>query len=166
MGFLERMREKPQHVKGQYAFLSALSFTLVVALIWGLSLPARLSNTGEIAKESSDSKERSFSLNSFFTSAQTQIANLVDTVKESTKEPEQTIPAEEIATEEATMLSEPEVQKDSYSVSTSSGEILIIENSLPDEMESEPELEPRVVLIATTSKKKATSSEEGPKPAD
>jgi len=40
--YLEKMREKPLAVRKRFAFICAFSFTAVVALIWGVSLPSQL----------------------------------------------------------------------------------------------------------------------------
>lgn len=46
MSFLKRLREKPAHVKTQYAFLSAAFVTLIIGGIWTTTLPARFAEIG------------------------------------------------------------------------------------------------------------------------
>lgn len=40
---LEALRRQPVHVRNRYAFLSALTVTLCIAIMWSISLPSRLS---------------------------------------------------------------------------------------------------------------------------
>ncbi len=40
--YLEQMRKKPHAVRRRFAFLCASGITLVIALVWGLSLPSQL----------------------------------------------------------------------------------------------------------------------------
>ncbi len=41
MHFIERLKEKPSHVKSRIAFFSAVSFTGIIALVWLSTIPAR-----------------------------------------------------------------------------------------------------------------------------
>ena len=41
---IEALRKEPKEVRNRYAFISALSVTLLVAVIWSISLPSRLNN--------------------------------------------------------------------------------------------------------------------------
>jgi hypothetical protein len=41
MGFISRLKEKPSHVKTQYAFVGAVVVTGAIALVWTTTLPAR-----------------------------------------------------------------------------------------------------------------------------
>ncbi|MFN3692967.1 MAG: hypothetical protein ACK4SL_02600 [Candidatus Paceibacteria bacterium] len=44
------MRQKPKAVRQRVAFLTALSFTLLVGGVWTLTLPARFSSTEALAQ--------------------------------------------------------------------------------------------------------------------
>lgn len=49
---IESLRNQPKAVRNQYAFGTALVGTLLVVLVWGVSLPARFSfeGTGNVAE--------------------------------------------------------------------------------------------------------------------
>lgn len=47
MNFIEHLKQKPSHVKGQYAFVIASIATAGIALVWSVSLPARFADIGD-----------------------------------------------------------------------------------------------------------------------
>ncbi len=47
MNFFEQLKQKPSHVKGQFAFVVATVVTAGIALVWSVSLPARFATIGE-----------------------------------------------------------------------------------------------------------------------
>lgn len=49
MSWLDRLREKPRHVRDNYAFLGAASFLAVVFCVWALSLPLRFAGFSQIS---------------------------------------------------------------------------------------------------------------------
>jgi len=73
---IERLRKKPKHVRVQVSFLAALSFTGMIALIWGATLPMRalqFTPEGEVAvRERGDSP-----LAAFFSDTQANLAQLI-----------------------------------------------------------------------------------------
>ncbi|MFM2414723.1 MAG: hypothetical protein RI911_416 [Candidatus Parcubacteria bacterium] len=61
--FLEKLRKKPKHVRSQYAFWTALVFTLLIATVWVIQVPGKLlkENTQVAAVATVEAHESSFS---------------------------------------------------------------------------------------------------------
>jgi hypothetical protein len=52
MGFLERLRKKPAHVRTQYALGGAFVVTALIAIVWSTTLPTRFGEiSGTLAEE-------------------------------------------------------------------------------------------------------------------
>lgn len=77
MDFLERMRSKPRSAKARFAFASALSVTLVVALFWTLSLPARFSEISQPTLTESDDEDSGLSFGSVLSAAKAQLGSVI-----------------------------------------------------------------------------------------
>lgn len=159
MNFLERMRTKPQHVKGQYAFLGALLFTAVVGSIWVASLPARFAEVTQQAEEprvsSTDSKN---SLGALFGSARDQLGAVVDSVtsaRDSEGSPivleEQEMRQNNGSFEDMNLADfQPESNQEEFSSTTTSSET---EGNLEEDTPvAEEKPQPRVILIGTTTR--------------
>ncbi len=48
---IEALRKKPEAVRNRYAFITALSSTLVIAIIWAISLPSRLTLEESVSED-------------------------------------------------------------------------------------------------------------------
>lgn len=59
MSWLKRLQDKPPHVKTNIAFFSAVAFTLVVASIWSVSLPAKLISVNNALETDAESDQPS-----------------------------------------------------------------------------------------------------------
>jgi hypothetical protein len=59
---IERIRAEPREVRSQIAFLSALCITVVIALIWSTTLPARFGSVATIGSKISSSVQDSTAL--------------------------------------------------------------------------------------------------------
>ena len=55
---IESLRKEPKSVRNRYAFGIALSVTMLVVIVWGISLPSRIENVVQV-KEKSKSDEPS-----------------------------------------------------------------------------------------------------------
>lgn len=76
---IEALRKEPRSVRNRYAFIIALSSTLVIALIWGISLPSRF---GEVTSDaSSDDDSPTSELANQFYELKGLIGDSVDTIK-------------------------------------------------------------------------------------
>ncbi len=51
---IESLRKQPKHVRNRYAFWIALSITLLIALLWALTISARLSPADKVPQEHAD----------------------------------------------------------------------------------------------------------------
>lgn len=72
LSLIERLREKPKHVRTQVSFLTALSVTGVIALLWGVTLPMRLDTSGETV-----ARDDSRSIGSFFSDTKSQLGQVI-----------------------------------------------------------------------------------------
>ncbi len=75
MEFLERIRRKPDQVKARYAFGGALGATLLVGLVWSLSLPARFAEIGDAEIPFAASAE---SITDIIEDTKTQMGNAIE----------------------------------------------------------------------------------------
>lgn len=83
MNLLERLRAQPRHVKGQYAFAGALSATLLVALVWSASLPARFSGAPLAGQaETRVQEEADVGFTDLVEVARTQLGNVVGSTED------------------------------------------------------------------------------------
>ncbi len=57
---IESLRKKPKHIRNRYAFGVAASITLIVALVWGVSLPSRFSEQSSVATKKSAEQTTAF----------------------------------------------------------------------------------------------------------
>jgi hypothetical protein len=83
MSFLERLKQKPQHVKGQYAFGIAFFLTMLIAVMWSVSLPARFAGMNEAIVP--DEIENGSFLDGVIQEAESQLGNVIDTTTEETE---------------------------------------------------------------------------------
>jgi hypothetical protein len=93
MSFLERIRQKPSHTKTQYALLVAGGATLLVALVWMSTLPARLDSIGALTLDESNPKspqptESANPLTNFLDETKTQFGTAVGGVMDTVETPE------------------------------------------------------------------------------
>jgi len=155
---LDRIRRKPKAVRNQYAFGAAVTFTLLIAGVWSLSIPARFASIGNVAAIGSASSSV----------PTTPFAGLLDQLKhqfESAKDIANTIPqATSTAhtqivstttlsdTEAALNLQINEENKTTLQASSSGEET----NSRGRFDFAEPSTQQQTIMIATTS---ATSAE-------
>jgi len=134
--FLERMRAKPQHVKGRYAFLGALLITIVIGAVWVTSLPARFSSISEVEPVNNDASSASSQLKElgeFFKTTKDQLGSVVDGAERDGE----TVDTETITEDRAE------------------------EEETPVPVETDEKIpEPRTVLIGTTSSQKSQQSGE------
>ena len=165
MDFLERMRQKPQYAKAQYAFFSALGVTLFIALIWGLSLPAQLSESQAVTQ--SDETKKEGKSNGLFNETRMQLGSIIDSLKGGeVSEPD--VPEESTSNSEDLLF-----EIDEYVEATTTLSDAIASTTEPKEEEkvaepqeeeeqpvaTEPTVEepeasstpPRVILIGTTT---------------
>lgn len=140
---IEALRKQPKKIRDRYAFYSAFMVTLVIAIIWGFSLPIRYGNitqglTDGAPTETSGGFVRALSdIKSQFTASLSQVKEIL---------PEQVLPTTDDTSAQtratSTMLDIEAVWSGSSTVS------------------NVPQSEPngRVILIGTTSASIATSS--------
>lgn len=51
---IESLRKQPKHIRNRYAFWIALSISLLIALVWALTISARLSPKDTVPQEHAD----------------------------------------------------------------------------------------------------------------
>ncbi len=61
MHFIQNLKEKPSYVKSRIAFLTAVSFTGIIAFIWLSTIPARFQNMESFTPEKVDGQEATVS---------------------------------------------------------------------------------------------------------
>ncbi len=69
------MRERPKDVRVHVSFLAATAFTGLIALVWGVTLPARFDVSPDLAAE--EIAESQEGLNSFFTESRTSLGQVI-----------------------------------------------------------------------------------------
>jgi hypothetical protein len=126
MGFLDRIKEKPSHVKTQYAFVASVIVTLLIAVIWFSTLSARFTEDAlrGTTEEQNAGPSVTKGIGAFLSDAKDQLGALIkskaDTQTESTNGNEVPIPdVYEKLTVGSTTL--PEASVSTSSVGTSSG---------------------------------------------
>ena len=81
MHWLEKLRSKPEPFKNMVVLSSSLTFTAIVAIAWSFSLPDRyqgiVSGVGSV-----QNKESQGVFTQFLNDTKTQVANVVDSVKD------------------------------------------------------------------------------------
>lgn len=90
--FIERLREKPKHTRVQVSFVAAVSVTALVALVWGATLPLRLSGLTSVASETSDVQQEE--TGSFFSSTRANMAQLISAFGGGAEEQGDEVPVE------------------------------------------------------------------------
>lgn len=155
--WLERMQQKPKSAREQYAFFGAVGFTLVIALVWVVSLPAKLSSI-ESRHTSESEYETSGAFSDVWSDAKANIANIFSSARlqglSSSTEPEfedtQGSTTDEVVSDERTVSENLEIMK-------------LDEETISQIQSQQPEVElppPRTVLISTTSNEvEATTSQ-------
>lgn len=48
--FIEKLRQKPEKTRKRYAFGVSFSIVLIIALVWGVTLPSRLHETNSLSE--------------------------------------------------------------------------------------------------------------------
>jgi len=90
---IESLRKQPEHVRNRFAFWTALFVTLIIAALWGSTLPARFENTQAAEEEeqgTSSWSTLSSSFQDFFKNGAAQFGKI--TVQQKTvEEPPQRI---------------------------------------------------------------------------
>lgn len=82
---IEAMRKKPKHVRNRHAFWIALCVTLLIALFWITTLPARFAppqETGEIEQAREEMGNFSRSAKELFSRAFSAVASLRSTLED------------------------------------------------------------------------------------
>jgi hypothetical protein len=82
---IEALRKEPVHVRNRYAFWVAFCVTLLIALVWALSLPSRFATQQEVPEEIVITDETS-RMGAVFASAVLRLREIVDTFRSSTQE--------------------------------------------------------------------------------
>ena len=136
--FIERLRERPKEVRNQYAFAIAGTITVVITLVWIVSLPSHFKGV-EIA----DTTRQGGAFKEFF-SEMKQNATVIFSSLSNATSTEEILPVA-TSTERATVtlpiLTEDDIEK------------------AQQQKQEEPKPEPRRVLISTTSKSVASTSQ-------
>lgn len=78
MKYLKRIQSKPSSVKARYAFLIALSCTIIIAFIWSTTLPARFSHIDGTQDVEKTEPEPTNTLTDIFNEAKVQVGNVVN----------------------------------------------------------------------------------------
>ncbi len=78
MDFLERIQSKPSNVKTQYAFGVASAITVIIAIVWMSTIPARFS---EVSLKQTDSKEEKANLGDLVNDTKNQLGNVIGSVE-------------------------------------------------------------------------------------
>jgi hypothetical protein len=73
--WIERMRERPKDVRVHVSFLAASAFTGLVALVWGVTLPARFDVAPTFATE--EITETQEGLGTFFSESRTNLGQVI-----------------------------------------------------------------------------------------
>lgn len=135
---LERLRDKPKEVRVQASFLTALSVTGVIGLLWGVTLPTRLQGLPQSNQTAQAEDENS--LTSFFADTKNNLGQLIG----ATGEP--------IADDANNQIGSTSPKSDTYRVGAPTSEVGSY-NDYPLE-EQEPVVKPvdrREVRIGTTT---------------
>ncbi len=155
MEFLNELRKKPSHIRTRVAFGSALGVTLVVALIWSTTLPARLSEIGGTIKEGAEQTA----------SVQTGLDTLIEGIQQETiPKGEEPVPEEDPAVQQLRIeaLGGLETWNEENSTSTTPSEGVTSTPTPQTVATSSPEVsngsptstqKEKVILIGTTTKK-------------
>jgi len=137
---LDELRQKPKHIREQYALLGALGITFLVAVVWGLSLSFQL-KMFDTTVANEDSKMLPVSGGAFSRSYIDVKSNMASAWASFIKKSSEEVDGELIKSEPVT------------EVSTSSGAIA------DDDIASSSVNNLRPILIATTSINSASSTE-------
>jgi hypothetical protein len=78
--FLDNLRQKPKHVRDQYAFGIAVFCTLLIGGVWSLSLPARFGGDSQVAALASTTNAAPFA--NFFTQLKNQFSGFTEVINE------------------------------------------------------------------------------------
>ncbi len=109
---VQRLREKPKEVRAQVSFLAALCVTGVIGVLWGLTIPTRLSGLPQ-SIEGAQAQDSTNSVNAFLTNTRNNLGQLIsangDVISESQAEDVSTTPP----TSDAYIVGAPEDQGDS-----------------------------------------------------
>ncbi len=165
MQIFERLRQKPSHIKAQYAFISASIVTLVIGLVWFSTMPARFSQV-ETTPDSTDSFETDTpGLNELLGDTKDQLGNLVnweDSLVEPIGTTESGVDASPRALDEGSALGSLGTRNEATEESVSLYDVIIkqepeetreesvIIETVPAEKETQFQ-GPRVILIGTTT---------------
>lgn len=151
MSFLERLREKPSHIKAQYSFFGAFGVTTIVAVFWVTSLPARFAEVSDAkpqaaeraTEEQQDEGSGSRTLSEILESAEGQVGSAVDSLGE----------RERFST--SSSVTGARRERATIQATTSSAGAETGTSSSEMGTSSPQEERPRTVLIATTSSEKS-----------
>lgn len=84
---IERLREKPKEVRVQVSFLAALCVTGVIGLLWGVTLPMRLSGLPKPTEALKTAEESE--VNSFFADTKNNLSQIIGAAQNPREEPEE-----------------------------------------------------------------------------
>jgi hypothetical protein len=156
MSLLERIRSKPPHVRGQYAFWFSVSVTAVVAVIWATTIPARFSHT-TISLEVDAGKD----MQEIFAEAKDQVANTITAELQNIEaiDTADTRNMQQFAIDMAgTSSTTEEDTGENVGVSSTTAQnpaVTTSEESASTTRVTEPAPAPRVILIGTTTTQKS-----------
>lgn len=85
---LERLRDKPKEVRVQVSFLGALGITGVIAVLWGIMLPARL----QIPSGGGVAVEENAGMSGFFTEAKNNLGQIIGASDDPKKQEDLVLP--------------------------------------------------------------------------
>ncbi|MFT5037353.1 MAG: hypothetical protein ACI9VM_000933 [Candidatus Azotimanducaceae bacterium] len=134
MGFIENLRKKPKVVRNQYAFFGAAIFTLAIALVWAVSIPAKLATIGGESEEDQDNKG---AFSQFLSEAKDNFAAAFESVKV----------GGELEYEATTTQ---DIQEGEQGLGL---DIFKLSDETIEEVQKQNAPKPREIIIATTSKK-------------
>tara|TARA_B100000508_G_scaffold140158_1_gene140347 strand:- start:1169 stop:1588 length:420 start_codon:yes stop_codon:yes gene_type:complete len=132
--WLSNLRQQPKAYRQRVAFVGAVSMTAVIALMWSVSLPQRLSTIGNVVEEPNEETQSSF--NRFFADVREQVAVVGDSVAT----------LRQGADSQPATTSPPTASSTTSTASTTPN--IVIPQLTPEEARR---LNPQPVLIATTS---------------
>lgn len=163
MSFLNNLREKPNHVKGRYAFMGATMVTGLVGIFWLMALPARFDDGSGALSQNVDTvgeEEEANPFSDIFDSPSNQTGSAIDAIRDSNNLSDELIQQYEIAGRDAETVSS---TTDMLATTTTPEQIEIVEEvptTTPTTVTETPEVpvpkpQPRTVLIGTTTSKKS-----------
>jgi len=168
MGFFESLETKSKETKQTLAFLVALSVTLVIAGVWGLSLPARFAEVSESAQKSQEKaseEDASGGLTDLISETRAQLGAVRDSISTGTSGASENGGADVTRTPHTATGTDLSAGSTNSTTSSEVGEVVSGGTSTPrtpstgvtasSSEEAEESSEPRVILIATTSERGA-----------